>query len=97
GLAAIDAALKAAQDQQATSSAKAARAWQTARRRDPRPYIMAPFPDEPWLPVMDVLNEVIGAVTKDMPPSRDVDDDAAEVRLRQIPDTHAFTTANHGD
>jgi hypothetical protein len=47
--------------------------------------------------VMDVLNEVIGAVTKDMPPSRDAENDAAQVRLRQIPDTHAFATANHGD
>jgi DNA polymerase I-like protein with 3'-5' exonuclease and polymerase domains len=97
GLAAIDAALKAAQEQQAASIAKATRAWQTARRRDPRPYIMAPFPDEPWLPVMDVLNEVIGAVTKNIPPSRDAENDAAQVRLRQIPDTHAFATANHGD
>ena len=59
-LKAIDAALKFAQQQQAAQSVKAARAWQTASRHDQRPYIRAPFPDEPWLPQMSVLNEVIG-------------------------------------
>jgi hypothetical protein len=94
GLPVIDAALKSAQQHQTAQNAKAARAHQTARRRDPRPQIRAPFPDEPWLPQMSVLNEVIGAVAWDIPPSRNIDDDAALVRRRPIPDTHAFTDAN---
>ena len=43
---------------------------------------------------MDVLNEVIGAVVADMPPARDIDDDATQMRKRPISDTHAFTDAN---
>ena len=35
--------------------------------------IRAPFPDEPWLPEMDVLNEVIGKVATAVPPLRDID------------------------
>ena len=93
-LSAIDAAFKAAQQQQAAQNAKTTRAHQAASRRDPRPQIRAPFPDEPWLPQIVVLNEVIGAVVADMPPSRDIDDDAMSVRRRAIPDTHGFTSTN---
>ena len=93
-LSAIDAAFKAAQQQQAAQNAKTTRAHQAASRRDPRPQILAPFPDEPWLPQIVVLNEVIGAVVADMPPSRDIDDDAMSVRRRAIPDTHGFTSTN---
>jgi hypothetical protein len=89
-LAAIDAALKSAQQQQAAQSAQATR----ARRRDPRPQIRAPLPDAPWLPQMSVLNEVIGAMTAVMPPSRDIDDDAMLMRRLSIPGTHVFTDAN---
>ena len=94
GLAAIDAALKAAQQQQAAQNAEAARARQAARRRDPRPYIRSPFPDEPWLPQMDVLNEVIGGVIAAKPPARDIDGDAMRMRKLPVPNTHAFTDAN---
>jgi hypothetical protein len=93
-LSAIDAAFKAAQQQQAAQNAKTTRAHQAASRRDPRPQILAPFPDEPWLPQIVVLNEVIGAVVADMPPSRDIDDDAMSVRRRAIPDTHGFSSTN---
>jgi len=94
GLAAIDAALKAEQEQQAAQNAEAARARQAARRRDPRLYIMAPFPDEPWLPVMDVLNEVIGGVIAARPPARDIDGDAMQMRKLPVPNMHAFIDAN---
>jgi hypothetical protein len=102
-LSAIDDALKSAQQQQAAQNAKAARARQAARRQDPRPQIRSPFPDEPWLPQMDVLNEVIGAVVADMPPARvvadmpparDIDDDATQMHKLPISGTHAFTDAN---
>ena len=63
GLRVIDGALKAAQQKQAAQDAMAARARRAARRQDPRPQIRAPFPDEPWLPQMGVLNDVIGRVT----------------------------------
>ena len=94
GLRAINAMLKAAQQQQAAQHAKAARAHHAALRQDPRPQIRAPFPDDPWLPQMEVLNEVIGAVVADMPPARDIDDDATRVRKIPVPNMHAFTDAN---
>ena len=94
GLRAIDAALKAAQQQQAAQNAEAARARQAARRQDPRPYIPSPFPDEPWLPVMDVLNEVIGGVIAARPPARDIDGDAMQMRKLPVPNMHAFIDAN---
>ena len=91
GLRVIDDALKSAQQQQAAQNAKAARARQAARRQDPRPLIRSPFPDEPWLPQMDVLNEVIGGVIAARPPARDIDDDAMRIRKLPVPNTHAFT------
>ena len=62
--------------------------------QDPRPLIRAPLTDEPWLPQMDVLNEVIGAVVAIMPPVRNIDDDATRVRKLPVPNMHAFTDAN---
>jgi hypothetical protein len=87
----IDAALKAAQQQQAAHNAEAARDRQAARRQDPRPYIHSPFHDDPWLPQMDVLNEVMGGVISAKPPSRDIDGDAISVRKLPVPNTHAFS------
>jgi hypothetical protein len=94
GLRAIDDALKSAKQQQAAQNAKAARARQAARRQDPRPQIRSPFPDEQWLPQMDVLNEVIGGVISAKPPSRDIDGDAMWVRKLPVPNMHAFIDAN---
>jgi hypothetical protein len=93
GLRTINAALKLAQQRQAEQDAKATRARQAARRQDPRPMIQSPFPDQPFLPVMAVLNEVIGKVNMDTPPSRDIDDDAMRVRKLPIPNTHAFSSS----
>jgi hypothetical protein len=91
GLRAIDAALKLAQQKQAAQNAKAAWDRQAVRRRDPRPYIRAPLPDEPWLPEMDVLNEVIGGVIAARPPARDIDGDAMQMRKLPVPNMHAFS------
>jgi hypothetical protein len=93
-LGAIDEALKSARQQQAAQNAKAARAHQAARRQDPRTHIRSPFPDEPWLPQMDVLNEIIGGVIAAKPPSRDIDGDAMWVRKLPVPNMHVFTDAN---
>ena len=94
GLRAINAMLKSAQQQQGISNAKAARDFRTLRRDDPRLRIGVPAPDEPWLPQIEVLNEVISAVVAITPPSRDIDDDMMWVRQLSVPGTHAFTDAN---
>jgi len=87
----IDAALKAEQQQQAARNAEAACARQAASRQDPRPHIRAPLHDDPWLPQMDLLNEIIGAVISAKPPSRDIDGDAMWVRKLPVPNTHVFS------
>jgi hypothetical protein len=91
GLRDINAAVKAAQQQHAARTAKAAQARQVAQRRDPRPQIQAPASTTPWLPQMGVLNGVIGKVTATRPPARDIDDDTMQVRKLPVPNTHAFT------
>jgi hypothetical protein len=91
GLRAIDAALKLAQQRKAEQDAKATRARQAARRQDPRPRIRVPLLDAPFLPVMEVLNEVIGSVIAAQPPSRDINDDTTRVRKTPVPNMHAFS------
>jgi hypothetical protein len=91
GFRVIDGALKAAQQKQAAQDATAERERRAARRQDPRPQVRAPFPDEPWLPEMKVINDVIGKVTAARPPARDIDADAMRVRKFPVPNTHAFT------
>jgi transposase len=89
GLGVIDTALRSARQQQAKQKAMAAR----ARRQDPRPRIWSPISDDPFLPVMDTLNEVIGKVIAASPPSRDIDDDAMRVRKLPVPNMHAFSSS----
>ena len=94
GLHAINAVLKAAQKQHAAQQAQAARTQHAALRQDPRPLIRAPFPSDPWLPQMEVLNEAIRAVVAIMPPVRNIDGDATRVRRLSVANMHAFSDAN---
>ncbi len=57
----IDTKLKDARKKQASQRARAERDRKAAERHDPRPQIPAPLPDAPWLPQMEVLNDVLGA------------------------------------
>ena len=91
GLRVIDAVRKEALQKQAALDARRKQAEQDAQRRDLRPQVRSPFPDEPWLPQMSVLNDVIGKVTAASPPARDIDDDAMRTRKLPVPNTHAFT------
>ena len=45
----------------------------------------------PWLPQMQVLNEVLGASTALEPPMRDIDGVVTQVRVRRVPNMHALT------
>jgi hypothetical protein len=91
GLRVIDSTLKAAQVKHDTKQANEERRRHTAQRRDPRPYIPVPWPDAPWLPVMDVLNDVIGKSDAAVPPMRDIDEVATRTSKQPVPNTHAFT------
>jgi hypothetical protein len=90
----IKQALKAAQKQEAARRAEEARKCRIAERNDPRPQIEAPESDDPWLPVMDVLNEVLAKSPDVIPPLRDIDGFVTFTRLRRIPTMHAFSEAS---
>jgi hypothetical protein len=61
------------------------------QRRDPRPQIPTPLRDAPWLPQMDLLDEVLGGSQEPEPPMRDIDGVITRVRVRQTPNMHTFT------
>jgi hypothetical protein len=92
GLRVIDSTLKAAQEKHVSKQAQEERRRHAAQRRDPRPYIPVPWPDAPWLPVMDVLNDVIGKSDAAVPPMRDIDEVATRTSKQPVPNTHAFTS-----
>ena len=62
-----------------------------------RPRVKAPGKDDEWLPVMDKINEVLGASTAPEPPTRDTDGLMNYVRKLVLPGMHLFTTANEQD
>jgi hypothetical protein len=66
---------------------------QLAARTDPRPQITVPRHDAEWTPVMNTLNEVLGASKEAEPPMRNVDGVMTAVRQRRIPGLHTLTAA----
>jgi hypothetical protein len=91
GKRALDALLKKARRQRDACRAREAREAAMAARRDPRPQILAPAPDAPWLTQMAVLNDVLGASAEPEPPMRDIDGVIVLSRIRRTPHMHAFT------
>ncbi len=95
----LDVKLKVARQKQASQHARAERDRKAAERHDPRPQIPAPLPDAPWIPQMQVLNDVLGASDAPEPPMRDIDGVVTQVRVRRIPNMHAFSSqgVNEGE
>jgi hypothetical protein len=87
---AIRGTLKAAQQRQTERQAMEARSRRLAEQRDPRPKIKVPSADEPWLPPMQTLNDVIGKVSAAQPPARDIDGYVVRARKLPVPNLHAF-------
>jgi hypothetical protein len=77
----LDALLKKVRNEQIAKRDREEREQRLAARRDPRPQITAPAPDAPWLPQMDVLNDVLGASGEPEPPMRDIDGVVVQVRV----------------
>ncbi len=88
---AIERKLKAARQQRAIQRAQEERDRRAAERQDPRPQIAAPARDAPWLPQMEVLNDVLKSSTDPEPPARDIDGVMVQVRVRRVPNMHALT------
>ena len=87
----LDSKLKRARQEQVERQAQENRERRIAERRDPRPQIPAPTADAPWLPHMQVLNDVLGKSCDPEPPMRDVEGFVVQVRARRVPKMHLLT------
>jgi hypothetical protein len=77
--------------------AKDERKRRTDERVDPRPEIEAPPPDDPWIPQMETVRDVLIQSSGQRPSIRDMDkEDAAAVERTSL-EMHAFTNANEED
>jgi hypothetical protein len=94
GKLAIKEMLKKAERDRAARRAEQERERRNARRTDPRPVFQVPKGNAPWLPVVETLNGVLGALRTAEPPLRDVDGYSTRTRRMQVPGTHAFTDSN---
>jgi hypothetical protein len=56
-----------------------------------RPKVKVPLADAPKLPVMKLLNDVLGGSTADIPPMRGLTGTMTRLGKMRIPDTHAFS------
>jgi hypothetical protein len=96
-LRAIDARLKEAKRKAGEARAASSEKRRLAERRDPRPQLPAPANDAEYLPVMRAVSEVLGGSSGAEPPARDADGFLTAVRVRRLPDTHAFTRSGAND
>jgi hypothetical protein len=86
--------LKKRLDQYSASQAKQDQQRRAAQRTDPRPQVRRPDKDAEWLPVMKMLNEVLGGSADTKPPSRNIEGIVTRARKQVIPQTHAFTNTS---
>jgi hypothetical protein len=94
GLRVLDALLRAARkdhDRQAKEEIEQAK---NVERRDPRPGLPVPAPEAPWLPQMQVINDVLGASHDPEPPVRDLEGHLCEVRERRALGLHLLTASS---
>jgi hypothetical protein len=87
----IDQTITAAKAERRAQRVQEDQSRRMAERRDPRPQIPVPFPDDPFLPVVATLNDVLGASTASEPPARDSDGFLVQVRVRRPPKMHTLT------
>jgi hypothetical protein len=90
----ISSMLKAALREREGVRAEQQRARRRAQRTDPRPMLLVPDSDAPWLPTMGTLNGVLGVLPTTRPPLRNIDGYCTRARQMQVPGTHAFTDSN---
>jgi hypothetical protein len=92
----LDRKLKEARQGHTSKRRAEERERKAAERTDHRPQIAAPESDAPWLPQMEVLNDVLGNVKAPEPPMRDIEGFVTSVRVKRVPGMHLLTsdTAN---
>jgi hypothetical protein len=90
---AIGQKLKATREQDQKAREREEDDRRAAERRDPRPQIPAPGKNAPWLPQMDVINEVLSASRAVEPPMRDLNGHVVQVRNRWVQNLHLLTAS----
>ena len=95
----IDQAIAEARKEQAGRQTQEERDRRAANRHDQRPRIEVPAQDAPWIPQMQVINDVLSMSAWPVPPFRDIDGDATRMKMRRVPGMHLMTsdTANPPD
>ncbi len=64
-----------------------------AERTDPRPQIIAPADNAPWLPAIGTINDMLSKSPAAEPPMRDIDGAFVAVRVRRIPNMHGLSAS----
>jgi len=93
GLRPVQQKLKQARERHEKQQEAEKRAMALMNHTDPRPQIQAPLPDAERLPVIQTINEIVGAVGGKQPPARGIEHDMVRVRKSPILNMHAFTPA----
>jgi hypothetical protein len=93
----VNVAMKDAKAKQTATDAAARKAAIAAKRTDPRPRVKVPSEDDPWLPQMKIIDDVVGADVSARPPPRDLTGNIVRVTKTVVPNTHAFADSNRGD
>ena len=94
GKMAVKRTLKSAQDKQAKAHAEDERKRRAAACSDPRPVIARPADDAPWLPQMQIINDVL---SKAPDVTRDADRSITRALEFVVPNTHALTSEGVND
>ena len=87
----IDQRIKKDEEEAAARRKQNERERLIAERRDPRPPIPVPLADAPFLPEMEVLNDILGSSDAAEPPARDIDGYITQVRIRRPTHMHELT------
>src|SRR5262249_11970460 len=89
---ALMARLKSAAKERAAKRSEEEDLHRIVTRTDPRLRVPAPAADAPWLPQMQLLEEVLSNDPSDEPPTRDIEGYVTRVRERSISGLHQLTT-----
>jgi hypothetical protein len=93
GVKALNDTLQAARQAASAERAREEHDRRLAQRRDTRPQIPVPLPDAPWLPQMEVLDEILPESHWPEPPGRNYEGVVTRLWSRRAPGMHELTEA----
>jgi hypothetical protein len=94
GVRTIQRHLKKMRAKRESEQCQAERERRLAERDDPRPQLLAPGPDAPFIPQMEAYNSVLSRSKDKIPPARNLEGHIVCIQTREVAGTHAFVSAN---